>query len=179
MLVSPTEDDVRIVITPPGEYGAHFARKLGARTTHGVLIELVTKAGNSLLLSAPFIHLGKAIVAGSFLDALGHALQRNVRVQFISTKDSLAILQQKFPQLARHPHVRLYSPRVDPTLSTLGSHAKVLLSDSSAAYIGSANLTDPGLTGHLECGVLLRGAGARQIAAFWDHLLTNGFLQPY
>jgi phosphatidylserine/phosphatidylglycerophosphate/cardiolipin synthase-like enzyme len=179
MCVSPTSNDVRIVVTPPGEFGAQFVRKLGARTTHGVIIELVTKARSSLLLTAPFIYLGQAIVAGSFLDALRHALDRNVIVQFISTQDSLVALERQFPKLAQHPNVRLFVPRVDPSISTLGSHAKVLLSDSALGYIGSANLTDPGLTGHLEFGVLLGGSPVRQLAAFWNYLLSSGFLQEY
>jgi phosphatidylserine/phosphatidylglycerophosphate/cardiolipin synthase-like enzyme len=179
MFVTPTQEDVRIVVTPPGEYGAQFARKLGARTTHGVLIELVTKAKSSIILAAPFIYLGQAIVAGSFLDALRHALQRSVIVQFISTQDSLAALKRQFPQLAQNPNVRLLVPKIDPAISKLGSHAKVLMADSAAAYIGSANLTDPGVAGNLEIGVLLGGVPVRQIAAFWAHLLASGFLEPY
>jgi phosphatidylserine/phosphatidylglycerophosphate/cardiolipin synthase-like enzyme len=53
------------------------------------------------------------------------------------------------------------------------------LSDSALGYIGSANLTDPGLTGHLEFGVLLGGSPVRQLAAFWNYLLSSGFLQEY
>jgi putative cardiolipin synthase len=179
MFFSPTQDAVRIVVTPPGEYGIQFARKLGARTTHGVLIELVTKAQSSIILAAPFIYLGQTIVAGSFLDALGHALQRNVIVQFISTRSSLTALERRFPQLAQNANVRLLVPKSNPKISNLGSHAKVLLSDSTAAYIGSANLTDPGLAGHLEIGVLLGGPPVHQVAAFWAHLLASGFLEPF
>jgi hypothetical protein len=36
-----------------------------------------------------------------------------------------------------------------------------------AAYIGSANLTGPGLAGHIELGVLVRGAVAKQVEEFW------------
>jgi len=178
MIVANTHE-VRMVVTSPGKYGTHFARKLGARTTHGVLVELVTKARSSILLAAPFIYFGQAIVAGSLLDALRYALQRNVTVQFVSTRDSLAALETRFPQLAQDPRVRLLVPQADPETSSLGSHAKVLLSDSTAAYIGSANLTDPGLAGHLEIGVLLGGPPVHQLAAFWAHLLACGFLEPY
>jgi phosphatidylserine/phosphatidylglycerophosphate/cardiolipin synthase-like enzyme len=54
---------------------------------------------------------------------------------------------------------------LDPRL--LGSHAKFCVSDGVAAYIGSANLTGPGLAGHIELGVLVRGPVAKQVEEFW------------
>jgi phosphatidylserine/phosphatidylglycerophosphate/cardiolipin synthase-like enzyme len=52
----------------------------------------------------------------------------------------------------------------------LGSHAKFCISDTTAAYLGSANFTGLGLAGHLEMGVLLKGKLAGDIAAFWETL---------
>jgi phosphatidylserine/phosphatidylglycerophosphate/cardiolipin synthase-like enzyme len=39
----------------------------------------------------------------------------------------------------------------------LGSHAKFCVADGESAYVGSANLTGPGLAGQLEMGLLVHG----------------------
>ena len=178
MLSPSTTDDVRLVITPPGPSGAQLARRLGARTTYGVLIELATTANTHLLLATPFIHLGEALLAGSLVEALEHALRRNVRLDVVSTVESLAALKSNVPQLVSHSGVYLYRPHATLSPSRLGSHAKVLASDGNAAYVGSANFTDPGMTTNLEMGVLLKGLLARQVSAFWSHLIDSGFLEP-
>jgi len=48
------------------------------------------------------------------------------------------------------------------------------VADGESAYIGSANLTGPGLSGQLELGVLVHGEIARQIEQFWDYAVENG-----
>jgi len=46
--------DVQLVVTPPGPFGATLVRRMGARTTYGVLMEIVTQANSRLLISTPF-----------------------------------------------------------------------------------------------------------------------------
>lgn len=58
----------------------------------------------------------------------------------------------------------------------LGSHAKILIADGQHAYIGSANLTHPGLVGNLEMGVLVHGNIAVQAASFLEYLMDIEFL---
>ena len=57
----------------------------------------------------------------------------------------------------------------------LGSHAKFFIADGEHAYLGSANLTGPGLSEHLEIGLLVHGELAHQVDRFWQYLLEIGF----
>jgi phosphatidylserine/phosphatidylglycerophosphate/cardiolipin synthase-like enzyme len=50
-----------------------------------------------------------------------------------------------------------------PTVrSLLGTHARAIVSDGRQGYLGSANVTGPGLDEHFELGVRLTGP------AYWD-----------
>lgn len=52
-------------------------------------------------------------------------------------------------------------------------HAKVMLFDGEAAYIGSANVTDYGFDRYLEVGVLLRGPPASKYRDLCEFLLDS------
>ncbi len=63
------------------------------------------------------------------------------------------------------------------TDSLLGSHAKLIIADENYGYIGSANLTDPGLMNNLEMGVVVQGNVARAASNYWKELERLGFLE--
>jgi len=50
--------------------------------------------------------------------------------------------------------------------------------DGLSAYVGSANLTAPGLGRHLEMGLLVQGEVARQIEDFWIYALEIELFIP-
>lgn len=52
-------------------------------------------------------------------------------------------------------------------------HAKVMLFDTRAAYVGSANITDYGFNRYLEMGVLLEGTQVVPFRQLYDHLLDS------
>lgn len=52
-------------------------------------------------------------------------------------------------------------------------HAKIIVFDESAVYIGSANVTDYGFEHYLETGVLLEGPPAGAFSDLVTHLLTS------
>jgi putative cardiolipin synthase len=52
-------------------------------------------------------------------------------------------------------------------------HAKVMLFDSRAAYVGSANVTDYGFNRYLELGVLLEGATVTAFRDLCEFLLDS------
>ncbi|MFJ3713373.1 phospholipase D-like domain-containing protein [Streptomyces sp. NPDC090053] len=54
--------------------------------------------------------------------------------------------------------------------SGLGIHFKVVMADEGLAYVGSANLTPGGTSGHAEAGVLLRGTQVRALSR-WLHVV--------
>ncbi|MFI5398460.1 MAG: phospholipase D-like domain-containing protein [Candidatus Binatia bacterium] len=64
-------------------------------------------------------------------------------------------------------------------LDFLGSHAKFCITDDERVYIGSANITQKGISGHFEMGVLLDGKPARQVSALVRALMESDFLIAY
>lgn len=157
-----------LVITAPAEMIATLAYSARCRQTLGVLTELVAAATNRLIISAPFLQPGAGISTGVLNAALKAALQRGVNVELVTTGQSLAGLDLAPLKRAAIGQLRVSQPTtnvLDPR--ALGSHAKFCVSDGIAAYIGSANLTSPGLAGHIELGVLVRGPLARQVEEFW------------
>ena len=46
--------------------------------------------------------------------------------------------------------------------------------DGLHAYVGSANLTGPGLSEHLEMGLLIHGDISQRIATFWETTVQMG-----
>jgi phosphatidylserine/phosphatidylglycerophosphate/cardiolipin synthase-like enzyme len=73
----------------------------------------------------------------------------------------------------------LYPEGEDPDKRRLGSHAKFCIPDWDSAYIGSANLTSPGLGENVEIGVMVRGEVARQLERFWQYAVDIGLCIPY
>jgi phosphatidylserine/phosphatidylglycerophosphate/cardiolipin synthase-like enzyme len=127
------------------------------RTTAETLIQLVAESTRSLRLVAPFIDWP----ATEFLsDALSAATARGVELQVVlPTRSSQA--SNALRQLAAN-----IETDGDPTRFTTTrlrtdapwAHLKVMSSDSSSAYIGSANVTGAGISGpNLELGILVRG----------------------
>lgn len=149
---------------PPGGIlpaGLHY-------TTAETLTHLVTGAGRTLRLAAPFIdRLGLSFLG----DALAAATQRGVALEVLlptrsthadDALDELRDTIRRSGSVARFSVSRL---RFDAPWA----HLKVLTADTSSAYIGSANVTGAGLTGHnLELGVLVRGPAVAVVERVLD-----------
>lgn len=126
------------------------------RHTAGVLLDLIDRATQEIRLAAPFVDPD----AVDFLaESLVGAGRRSVAVAVITSVGQGV----HFVELARRwnaePAVRgrLRVSEVQTHLSSLGSHAKVLVVDSQRGYVGSANLTAAGLGRHVEIGVEVVG----------------------
>jgi phosphatidylserine/phosphatidylglycerophosphate/cardiolipin synthase-like enzyme len=140
--------------------------------TLGVLTELVSQATESVVIAAPFLQAGYGLSNGPLSAALQAALHRGVRVEILSTGESLRGLN-----LQPRPGDRLafFQPKANLECDQLlGCHAKFCIADSDAAYVGSANLTGPGLSTQVEMGLLVRGDVARAIADFWSYAVEIG-----
>lgn len=164
-----------LVLSVPEPWGAELAFATGARLTLGVLTELLREAKEQVVLSAPYIGQSAGLVGPELSAACRGALKRDVSLAVLSTGEGLESLRQwrrGFGSLAGQ--IEFYRPAANVTdVRQLGSHAKFCLSDDSAAYIGSANLTGPGLGAHLEMGVLVRGSAAHQLRQFWTSALQR------
>jgi len=171
-------DEIEIVITPPERLGTELAQEFSVRTTLGAITQLVASARLRILIASPFIQHQISDAVNPLVDSLKHALRRVVRLDVISTGEGIENFRAGWSDLFGQGSIRLYQP--EPNVSNmawLGSHAKVLITDSQHAYIGSANFTHPGLICNLEMGVLVHGTIAAKAASFWDHLVEIGFLK--
>jgi phosphatidylserine/phosphatidylglycerophosphate/cardiolipin synthase-like enzyme len=88
--------------------------------------------------------------------------------------DAVALAAQRLPMTVRvsHPRPNLVDSKI------IGSHAKFCLVDNAAAYIGSANFTENGLTKHFELGTLIRGQPASDLSSVVDRLFHEGYFVP-
>lgn len=169
------EPPAELVITAPEPYGAALAYRARCRTTLGALTQLLAHAKRHVIIAAPFLQTGAGLSAGPLAEALRAALQRGVDVDIVSTGQGLQTLNVAALRQGAQGRVRLFRSSANlEDEQRLGSHAKFCVNDVALAYIGSANLTRPGLDEQFEMGVLVRGAVARQVWEFWDYLLEVG-----
>ena len=167
---------VEFVITVPEPFGAELAYKTRARTTLGVLTQLIAGARQKIVLAAPFIQVERSLIDGPLAEALQAALLRGVQIDIVSTGQSLQSLRRVDWLNSFYQNVRLFQPETNVDQERqLGSHAKFCLADETEVYVGSANLTGPGLYENLEMGFLVHGKHAKQIADFWNFLVEKGF----
>ena len=169
------QQEAQLVITAPQPYGTELAYRTRCRTTLGVLTQLMAQAKTHVIISAPFLQAGEGISSGALSVALHAALQRGVDVDIVSTGQGLQTVDTSGLQHQAKGRLRLFRPQANITNERhLGSHAKFCLADQDNAYVGSANLTGPGLSGHLEMGLLVKGEVARNIGTFWLYCLEVG-----
>lgn len=177
-MVKDTETDrVELVITPPKIYGSKLAQSIGARTTIGVLTQLIANSRTSILIASPFYQIYNEIKLDPIINAFKNALDRNVILNVIGTKEGIEVFKTWKKEIFLRGNIRIFRPK--PNVENdklLGSHAKVLIVDNKYVYIGSANLTRSGLTDNLEIGILLKGTIASKVSKLWNHLIETGFL---
>jgi phosphatidylserine/phosphatidylglycerophosphate/cardiolipin synthase-like enzyme len=148
------------------------------RRTAGVLIEQIERARRSLLLAAPFVNAAALRFLGPPLLA---AAARGVEVRVLTSADSTPAVAEF---AACWPTGGVSRPLAVATalatdLSTLGSHAKVVVVDGERAYVGSANLTAAGLGRHVELGVEIEGAEVQELTRLLLGLSRLGTVRRY
>ncbi|OWP57536.1 MAG: hypothetical protein B2I17_00115 [Thermoplasmatales archaeon B_DKE] len=165
--------DGEFVITAPSEISTRLAFKLGARTTLGVLIELISESKHELIIASPFIQASKEFEDPIIYEALYLAILRDVKINIFTTGVGMKLISTDH-NIKDRKNVKFFRPEANlDNDSKLGSHAKFCISDGKKAYLGSANLTWPGLYGNIEMGVLLTGELAKKVKAFWDLILEE------
>lgn len=168
-----------LVITVPSPYDSALAYKARARMTIGVLTQLISQAQQEVIVVAPFLQRDAGLSEPPLSNALQAALENGVQVHIASTSRGLKTLQLASPLAQYSSQIHLYQPQTHlDSPHRLGSHAKFCCVDGEQAYIGSANLTRPGLGEHFELGVLVHGSVANQIKVLWDYLVQIGFFVP-
>lgn len=151
----------------------------GGQDRFGVLTRLIAGAERHVIITAPFIQSGYGLSSGVLADASRSALRRGVDLDVLSTGHSLQTLDRRHLERDACGRLRFFQAATHlADDQQLGSHAKFCVADGDLAYVGSANLTGPGLSGQVEMGVLIRGFVARQIEQFWDYAIEVGLFVP-
>jgi len=172
---SEEDSSVELVITPPEPFGNVLADRTRCRTTLGVLTQLLAQAQERVVISAPFLQQGYGLSSGPMAIALKAGLKRGVNVDVVSTRRSLDTIDVSSFRQGALGSLRLFCSVANVTDATkLGSHAKFCVCDGTRAYVGSANLTNPGLTEHLEIGLFVAGRVAKQIEELWLYSIEIG-----
>jgi phosphatidylserine/phosphatidylglycerophosphate/cardiolipin synthase-like enzyme len=164
-----------LVITTPEPYGAYFAERIECRVTIGVLTQLIAQAKRRIIISAPYLQEGFGLSSGPIADALQTGLKNGINVGILSTGSSLRTIDRRILENKSNGKLVLYQPAANLADSKqIGSHAKFCVVDGERAYIGSANLTGPGLSKHLEIGVLVSGEIAKKMEELWYYSIEIG-----
>jgi phosphatidylserine/phosphatidylglycerophosphate/cardiolipin synthase-like enzyme len=171
------EDRTDLVLTVPESFGLDAGSTFLARSTLGVLVELLAEAQETILMGAPYADEPGALLSGPVGLALSSALQRGVMVQLMTSETTLS--HELFTHLrSSYPSsFRVYGPASQKSgKHAYFPHAKFVIADRRSAYVGSANLTYSGIRGNLEVGVLVNGSIAHGMADFFSYLLERRYL---
>lgn len=143
------------------------------------LLNLCRESKESLVLVSPYLE-----VSGMdwLFPGLEGALERGVDLTLVSRELTegepnfraierlVAVAEECDGELTVYDY---YQPRPDSDKPLYTLHSKVLLTDDSTAYIGSANFTKYGFSENLEVGVVLQGSKVNQLAALLSHVIEN------
>lgn len=154
------------------------SRMPAAPSIREVLNNLIRSARSDVLLCSPYVD-PEGI--GLLLDALRGAAGRGVSITMLThslddlhspNARAIALLKREVAAVeAVHIPSALTTP--DGTAEPLLVHAKLVVVDQRAAWIGSANLTRAGLMSNIELGVLLPDVGAYLDGDRLGHLLKH------
>lgn len=137
------------------------------RTTGETIVGLVNGAETRLRFAAPYVDAGGV---AAITDAVVAATLRNVKVEIFDPPHwapATAAIRKLWADVDRAGNAGSLSIR-RATPDAPWAHLKVVVADGTAAYIGSANMTEAGLTRNLELGVLIVGEGVSAIDAILD-----------
>ena len=122
--------------------------------TAGVLLQLLEHTTARIVLAAPFVDDAAIEFLSPTLLDVG---RKGADVHIVTSPGSTAAFSAFIDRWRDRAVGPLRLVEVATALSTLGSHAKVIVVDGMVAYVGSANLTAAGLGRHVEIGVEIAG----------------------
>ena len=170
----------RFVVTLPPEpslVSAALQRMSGSSftvltDTKDAFLHLAQRARDRLVVMTPFIDASGAIWAADIFEAT-KAQRRDLIVREAVQLDACGPSAQRLRNAISHIHeYSLLHERGDnaPTIETF--HAKIVLADGDAAYVGSANFLYRSRETNLECGFLLEGDAVAPVAVLVDAVLN-------
>lgn len=154
--------DVELTISVPDEFEDRSA-ELMAR-----LIRFVRNAETELIVVTPFF---TRFGVDTFVDHLAQATSRGVRVTVLTRdvtgeNDNEEHVQRIYETVTDAGDIRnLHLLEYNSEHGNL--HAKSLIADGEAAYVGSANFTNYSLKNAIEIGLIVHGPVAEELADFF------------
>lgn len=156
-----------------------MAEFVSEEDTYGhAAVEVIDAAEYSTWLVSPFL---EARGLGQLLEALRKALQRGVHIQLIThgaesitDRASAAIEQLRREAVAIGGRLTVFTVKADAGLLV---HSKLVVVDTTAAVLGSANLTNSGFSVNLETGVVLTNEFVREITCIIKLLLESDLVE--
>ena len=162
-----------------------------------VLTREMKQATNSITLLAPFFEVdGFSHLKEVLLSAMERGVDVTVVSRYLSDPDSYNYtVLESFAAQAHERNIDISNlsfvdytrwntstppedQRQDGATPAFTLHAKVILFDESAAYIGSANVTDYGFEHYLETGILLEGPPVESFVDLVAFLLNSDAATP-
>lgn len=170
IILSPPLHPSRLMeVLPKQKFG--WAR---LHNTHDALIALASTARNRLVILSPFLDE----VGMDWVEELFAGPPPGVERTLIVRGTDLAL--RELLELRRSEHarqrIRVYRYAIEHDPNTRDAkvetfHAKIVLCDNSAAYIGSSNMNRASKELSLECGVQIAGPCVRPVATLVDSIL--------
>jgi phosphatidylserine/phosphatidylglycerophosphate/cardiolipin synthase-like enzyme len=124
-------------------------------------LELIDQARRKLLVASPFLD---SYAVDFLADAIVAAGRRGAETRLVTSLGQAHHFDAISRRWEAEATASLRVTEVQTHLSSLGSHAKVLVVDDERGYVGSANLTAAGLGRHIEIGVELVGPQVAELA---------------
>ena len=178
LLIAPTARARFVVTLPPApsRVAAELEHLSGASfttltDTRDAFVHLARRARARLIILTPYIDAAGAVWAADLFDATtapGRLLVLRDIDQLMSCGAAGSRLQGKATQIADY-QIRHESGAGVPQLETF--HAKIVLADGVAAYVGSANFLYRSREANLECGFLLEGDAVAPVAVLVEAVL--------
>ncbi len=171
----PAENDV-VVNVPEGD-DERIGRSLGSLVVR--LTDLIHGTDEELVILNPFFSVQ---AFDNIVTPVVSALDRGVSVVLITryltygSDDDSREFVRRLRSGTPTGDLNCYE-YIDPQQGANATlHAKMLVSDRSTVYMGTANLTHRGLRDNLEVGVIFRDETASQFVRFTDNLLDSKYL---
>ena len=139
-----------------------------ARSTSGVLLELIEKARSEIIIVGYTLTDGAAAI----FRALAAAQQRRVRVTIVGDQleQNLHVLRSHWPSDQRLPE--LYTRPLSRVDEKSALHAKLAIADSQRMLVTSANLTYHGLARNIEIGLVVRAKPVMDVVELLTALIA-------
>jgi phosphatidylserine/phosphatidylglycerophosphate/cardiolipin synthase-like enzyme len=172
--LSPPKPPTWQPVITTGEVAAEGIDRLTAET----MIGLIVGARASLRIFSPFLDArGIAVLTFPIVAATRRRVQVSIGYARRGNRGmAIEQLKEEVDEDGAPAHFRAVAIETNRPFP----HLKLIASDGSRAYIGSANLTWPALTSNAEIGALVEGEPVRTLERWFDGLLDHGstFGQP-